>query len=201
MVRIISGRARGRKLQVPEGAVVRPTSDRVREALFNILVHRHHVPLAGTRVLDLFGGAGTLGLEALSRGAEEVWFVEQDAAVARVLASNLKALGGNTRLVNQPVAQFLTGPVRSAGQPPSAVRKSPFGLVFLDPPYHIGAVAPTLAALVDGWLTPAAWVVIEHPSDEVVVPPEPLGIQDQRIYGGTTVTLLARAIPADGGGR
>lgn len=178
MVRIISGTARGRTLRVPEGQVVRPTADRVREALFNVLVHRHHVVFRGARVLDLFAGAGTLGLEAKSRGAAEAWFVEQDAAVARVLAANLATFGEGTHLVRQPVAAFLAGPT------------SRFDVVFLDPPYRIGAVAPTLAALSRGWLAPGAWVVVEHPTEEGVEAPEGLGIQDQRIYGGTAVTVL-----------
>ena len=185
MVRIISGSARGRTLKVPEGQVVRPTADRVREALFNVLVHRHHIPFAGARVLDLFAGAGSLGLEAKSRGAALAWFVEQDATVAKVLAGNLATFGEGTRLILQPVARFLAGPKPAEG--------ARFDLVFLDPPYRIGAVAPTLLALVDGWLAPGARVVIEHPADEAIVPPGGLGIHDQRIYGGTAVTVVGDA--------
>lgn len=153
MVRVIGGRARGRRLQVPPGDRVRPTSDRVREALFNVLAHTLDVRWEGLRVLDLFAGAGTLGLEALSRGAAEVVFVEADRRVAEVLARNLAAVPGTSRLVQQPAERFL------AGTP------SPFDVVFLDPPYPAAAEVPTITALHRrGWLAPGSLVCVEHPA-------------------------------------
>ncbi|MCB9549048.1 MAG: 16S rRNA (guanine(966)-N(2))-methyltransferase RsmD [Myxococcales bacterium] len=183
MVRIIAGRARGLTLQVPEGQRVRPTADRVREALFNVLAHRLHVDFTGLRILDLFAGAGTLGLEALSRGAAELTAVEADAGVARVLTANARRLGA-VRVVRQEAARFL------------AEATDAWDVVFLDPPYHKGLIAPVLAALAAGRLAPDGLAVVEHPADEAMYAPEPLGIRFQRIYGGTGITILGAPPPS-----
>lgn len=150
-IRIISGRARGRRLQVPASGV-RPTADRVREALFSALEHRLAGGLEGRAALDLFAGAGGLGLEAASRGAAPVVLVERDRGVAGVLRRNVEAVGG-ARLVIADVARFLAGP------------PSPFDVVFMDPPYDRGLVAPTLRALAGGWLAAGALICVERPSD------------------------------------
>lgn len=174
--RIIAGRARGTRLEVPDGPV-RPTTDRVRESLFNVLSHRLG-GFDGLRVLDLFAGAGTLGLEAASRGAAHVELVEHNAKVAAVLQRNAQRL--DARIHRSTVAAALARPA------------SPFDLVFLDPPYAQGLIAPTLQALVDGgWLAPEALVCVEHPADEVVAPPPPLEVDWTRRYGRTGITLLS----------
>ena len=183
MLRIIAGRARGRHLHVPAGDRVRPTSDKVRGALFNVLEHRIGVDFEDARVLDLFAGAGSLGLEAASRGADVVWQVELDARVRDTLARNRELVGVGGQLVRQGVAAFLAGP------PPA----EPFDLVFLDPPYGRGLVDPTLKALCgEGWLAAHAVVIVEHPSDEPVRAPPGLETRFTRDYGVTSLTILAR---------
>lgn len=185
MPRIIGGAARRLGLKVPPGDRVRPTADNVREAIFNLLVHRCDRDLDGARVLDLFAGAGTLGLESLSRGAAYVHFVERDRRVAGVLRANAEAVGarcdGAWRIFIAPV-------VRALARGPS---DAPFDLVCLDPPYRIGAIPPTLAAVADrGWLAPGGLIVAEHPADLVIEAPQMLAINVVRRYGDTAVTLL-----------
>lgn len=194
MPRIVGGVARGRRLAVPRGDGVRPTTDKVREALFNVLRHRLADPIDGARVLDLFAGAGTLGLEALSRGASEVVFVEADRRHGRVLTENLaavhRAVEGRGRVVAQRVQRFLAGPA------------SPFDVVFLDPPYGVGAVQPALEALVSGgWLEPRALVCVEHPAREVFEAPPELESAFARAWGSTAITAFERTPPESGGAR
>ncbi len=183
MTRIVSGSARGRRLKVPKGSVTRPTTEKVREALFNVLQHRYDHALGA--VLDLFAGAGTLGLEALSRGADSLVMVEADARVARVLKENAGLVSegiGEARLVRSTVARFLAGPPQ------------PFDTVFMDPPYARGFVAPTLQAL-QAWLAPEALVCVEHPSTETVEAP---GYEQlfTRSYGDCALSILALSILA-----
>lgn len=179
MFRIISGRARGLRLAVLDRPGLRPTTDRVRESAFSALLSR--VSLDGARVLDLFAGAGALGLEALSRGAAHLDLVELDVAVARQLATNAAKVGGSAKVHTAAVAAHL------GKRPPP----SPYELVFLDPPYNTGLVAPTLIALTaEGWLADDALVCVEHPADEAVVAPPGLGVDFARRYGNTAITLL-----------
>lgn len=187
MPRVVAGRARGRRLMVPKGAGVRPTSDKVRGALFDVLVHRFG-GVEGRAVVDLFAGAGTLGIEALSRGAASVVFVERDRRHAAVLRDNLaaveRAVEGRGRVVQRGVEAWLAGGPGGAG---GAV-----DLVLLDPPYAAGRVAATLAGLVGGgWLADAALVCVEHPSGEPVAAPVGLEAVFTRSYGGTAVTILS----------
>jgi 16S rRNA (guanine966-N2)-methyltransferase len=183
-MRIIGGTRRGLKLaEVGEGdaaAHLRPTSDRVREAIFNLLINgRQGNLVAGARVLDLFAGTGALGLEALSRGATEVTFVDDGAKALALLKANIAKMRaeGETRILRQDGARL----------PPNA--GTPFALVFMDPPYSKGlgelAVA---AAQKGGWLAPSATVVWEEAAAPVV--PEGFALLDQRRYGDTVVTLL-----------
>jgi 16S rRNA (guanine966-N2)-methyltransferase len=156
VTRIIAGAARGRRLAVPKGTVTRPTSDRAREGLF-ATVAAIHGPLHGARVLDLFAGSGAVGLEALSRGAARVVFVESDARVARVIRANVAvvALPG-VELVCDRVERFLH---RGRGDEPAV------DLVVADPPYAASGAEVTemLAALTDrGWLKPGALVAVER---------------------------------------
>lgn len=156
MLRIIGGMWRGRKLRFPACAEIRPTPDRVRETLFNWLAPR--VP--GARCLDLFAGSGALGLEALSRGAAHVTFVDRDAAAVRELRARLTEWQASGTVVKQMDAlHFLA-------QPPEA-----FDIVFLDPPFGSGALAPAARLLDAGhWLLPAALIYIEHPAREESLP-------------------------------
>lgn len=185
-MRIVGGRLRGLKLaEVGAGdpaAHLRPTTDRVRESIFNLLVNGGHGdPLTGARVLDLFAGTGALGLEALSRGAAHATFVDDGAAARALIRRNidLARAAGQSELVTRDATRL--GPVRGPA----------FDLVFLDPPYGRGLGEAALSqALVHGWLAPAALVVWE----EATAPDLPAGLApvDRRRYGDTTVTL-ARA--------
>jgi len=158
--RIIGGEWRGRRLPVPAGADVRPTPDRVRETVFNWLAP----VIEGARCLDLYAGSGALGLEALSRGAALAVFVDRAPAVLRQISASLEELKctrGET--VCRDAMKYLDGSA------------TPFDVVFLDPPYRQGLVAPAMARLVErGWLAPAASVYLEHEAD-MDPPPLPAG--------------------------
>jgi 16S rRNA (guanine966-N2)-methyltransferase len=183
-MRIIAGARRGLKLaEVGAGdpAVhLRPTSDRVREAVFNLLVNgAGGDAVAGARVIDLFAGTGALGLEALSRGASWVTFVDAGAAAEALIRVN----------VGRMQAQAATGFLRRDATRLGANRGPAHGLAFLDPPYGQGLAGPALvSALAGGWLAPGAMVVCEDRAP-VAPPPgfRPLG---QRAYGDTWVTLM-----------
>ncbi|GAA6526447.1 16S rRNA (guanine(966)-N(2))-methyltransferase RsmD [Intrasporangium sp. DVR] len=181
MTRIISGSAGGRTLRTPPGTGTRPTSDRVREALFSRL--EHHGLLDSTHVLDLYAGSGALGLEAASRGASIVLLVEADKKVAEVIARNIEIVGvPGVRVVTDTVERVLR-----AG-PPAGIRMD---LVFLDPPYDVGEAALTgvLTALVEqGWLGPEAFVVVERStrSPQPTWPPG-LELSGEKRYGETTI--------------
>ncbi|MCA9538271.1 MAG: 16S rRNA (guanine(966)-N(2))-methyltransferase RsmD [Myxococcales bacterium] len=179
MPRIIAGSARGRRLQVPSGRTVRPTADRAREALFNVLAHRFDDPCPGAAALDLFAGAGTLGLEALSRGAARCTLVEADPQVARILRKNAAPFGEAAQVVVSRVERFLAGPA------------TPHSLVLLDPPYDLGAVEPTLTALVaGGWLAGGALVCVEHRAGDRVQPPAGLIPAFAREHGAAGLAVL-----------
>ncbi|ETD82845.1 16S rRNA (guanine(966)-N(2))-methyltransferase RsmD [Rhodobacter capsulatus] len=182
-MRIIGGEKRGLKLaEVGEGdmaAHLRPTTDRVRESIFNLLINgTHGNPIPGARVLDLFAGTGALGLEALSRGAARVAFVDDGTAARVLLRKNVELMRamGVTDIWRRDATAM--GPCRGAG----------YGLVFLDPPYGLGLGEKALAScLANGWIAPGAMVVWEE--NTVPVVPEPLSQIDQRRYGDTIVTL------------
>ncbi len=179
MTRVVGGTLGGRVLRTPSGGGTRPTSDRVREAVFSSLVSRAAVD--GARVLDLFAGTGALGLEALSRGAAHATFVESDRRAAGLVRANVAALGvgDRCRVVGSAVAAFLAG----AGHPA-------YDLVLLDPPYPLGEgdLAGVLAALADRWLAPDAVVVVER-SVRSPEPAWPSGLvgDGHRVYGETAV--------------
>ena len=179
-MRIIAGAWRGRVLRAPPGATTRPTAERVRQALFDTLLHASWAPWTGTldgvRVLDAFSGTGALGLEALSRGAAHATFFEQDRQVLSVLRSNIAACGGGDR------ADFRQG---DATRPPRGT--APCGLVFLDPPYGRGLVEAARGALeAAGWLAPGCIVVVE------TGPEEPLDGEflSDRTYGAARIRML-----------
>lgn len=178
-MRIIAGRHRGRRLIGPEGQTTRPTHDRAREALFNILAHGEP-RLPGTRFLDLFAGSGAVGLEAASRGAAAVLLVELDRAALEAAAANRDALG-ETRTV-----AILRGDATRLG--PAA---QPFDIVFIDPPYGQGLHRPTLEALLaGGWLAQGARLICETSGRELIEPPAGLTVEDRRAYGRARFVFL-----------
>jgi 16S rRNA (guanine966-N2)-methyltransferase len=187
ILRIIAGRHKGRAIAAPEGDQTRPTSDRARQAIFDIIAHAPWSPgLAGTRVIDLFAGSGALGLEALSRGAAFCLFVETDEAARGAVRRNIEALNlfGETRLHRRDATALGMRPA-SAGPP--------FDLAFLDPPYNAGLAAPAIQALdAGGWLAPAALVVLERSALEARPDLPDYEILDERLWGAAQV-LFARA--------
>ncbi|GAA2745824.1 16S rRNA (guanine(966)-N(2))-methyltransferase RsmD [Terrabacter aerolatus] len=181
MTRIISGVAGGRRLQTPPGSLTRPTSDRVREALFSRLEHRGL--LDGANVLDLYAGSGALGLEAASRGAALVLLVESHQAAAKVIRSNVAVVGRpGVRVLADTVERAL------ASGPPGGVRMD---LVLLDPPYDVpeDALASVLATLVERqWLASDAFVVVERSSRSPQPTwPEGLELSGEKRYGETAM--------------
>jgi 16S rRNA (guanine966-N2)-methyltransferase len=181
MTRIISGAAGGRRLQTPSGSSTRPTSDRVREALFSRLEHRGL--LDGAHVLDLYAGSGALGLEAASRGAALVLLVESHKAAAQVIRGNVGVVGHpGVRVIADTVERAL------AAGPPAGVRMD---LVLVDPPYDVSedALAAVLGALVEReWLAPDAFVVVERSSRSPQPTwPEGLELSGEKRYGETAM--------------
>jgi 16S rRNA (guanine(966)-N(2))-methyltransferase RsmD len=181
-VRIVAGSARGRRLRAPRGRAIRPTTDRVKEAVFSIVASREGCE--GVAVLDLFAGTGALGIEALSRGATEAVFVEQSRAAAETIRANLTTTGFEAEVMTMPVARAIA---RLAG----VGRR--FGGVFLDPPYDRGWIDRTLALLDEsGVLADGAWVVVEHGRNEQPAPRHGALVQRlQRCYGDTSIALYA----------
>jgi 16S rRNA (guanine966-N2)-methyltransferase len=183
-VRIIAGRHRGRLLAAPPGETVRPTGERAREALFNILAHGRFAAsgpaYAGVRVLDAFAGTGAFGLEALSRGASAVTFIENNRAALAVLRRNIAELNEEQR------ADIVSG---DAASPPRA--PAPVALAFLDPPYGKGLAVPALTALVDaGWLAEGALCVVEMAAKERIEKPPDFASLDERRYGAARLVFL-----------
>lgn len=185
MTRVIAGAARGRRLAVPSGRLTRPTSDRAREGLFGTLTAIRG-PLDGARVLDLYAGSGAVGLEALSRGADRVLFVEADAGAARVIRGNLAVVG-------LPGGQIVTGRVErvlARGPGPELAGEPGYDLVVADPPYAAADedVAAMLAALRDGsWLATGAVLAVERATRSEPVHWPPGYVPDRsRRYGEAT---------------
>lgn len=191
-MRIVGGRFRGRALAAPEGRGVRPTSDRARQAVFNILEHAPWSPgLDGRRVIDLFAGSGALGFEALSRGAAFCLFVETDEAARGAVRDTVDALGlfGVTRVHRRDATDLGVRP-GSAGEA--------FDLAFLDPPYRQGLGERALARLAEGgWLAEGATVVFEDAVDAPVLDIPGYEALDAREYGVARVRFLRR-LPAPG---
>jgi len=191
-MRIVAGQFRGAAIKTAPGLETRPTSDRVREALFNILTHGDFdgFSLEGTRVLDLFAGSGALGLEALSRGARFALFVEEDGAARAAIRGNIEALKltGATKVFRRNACALGPCPAGSGGA---------FDLVFADPPYHKGLIEPALESAFDGgWIAPRAILILESSTSD---PPQlgaPFALRDRRSYGDTLVTFAGLA-PAE----
>jgi 16S rRNA (guanine966-N2)-methyltransferase len=181
-MRIVGGRFRGRGLSAPKTQAIRPTADRLRESLFNILAHTHDDPIEGARVLDLFAGTGALGLEALSRGAAFALFVDDGAEARALLRANVETLGlgGVTKIFRRDATKL--GPVSPL---------APFSLAFLDPPYGKGMAERALASAREGgWLVPGALVVVEEAIEAKFAAPDGFAEIDRRDYGDTELVFL-----------
>jgi 16S rRNA (guanine966-N2)-methyltransferase len=184
-MRVIGGRLKGRNIASPATQAIRPTADRLREALFNILMHAYENPILDARVLDLFAGTGALGIEAVSRGATFTLFVDNGAEARALLRNNVEALGlgGTTKVYRRDAADL--GPAHPV---------EPFSLVFLDPPYRIKLAEKALASLRDGgWLTPGALLVVEEAKDAGFAAPAGFEELERRAYDDTEFTFLRLA--------
>jgi 16S rRNA (guanine966-N2)-methyltransferase len=180
-MRVVGGAFKGRALAGPKGPGVRPTSDRLREAIFNVLAHSYDDACAGARVIDLFAGTGALGIEALSRGASHALFVDEGTEARALIRQNVEALGlgGITRLFRRDATRL--GPTQDA----------PFTLAFLDPPYGRGLAPPALSALREGgWLAPGALVLVEEEAGADLSLTPGYERLERRDYGETQVVVL-----------
>lgn len=178
-MRIVGGKFRGRVLSAPRSAAIRPTTDRTRESLFNILAHGHAATLDGTRVLDLFAGTGAIGLEALSRGARFALFVEHSVEGRALLRANVETLGvqGSSKIFR-----------RDATALGNRGSMEPFDLAFADPPYGKGLGDRALgAAAAGGWLQPGALVVLEERADVEVGPGAAFEPLESRTFADTSM--------------
>lgn len=191
-MRIVAGSLKGRAITAPEGQNTRPTSDRARQAIFNVLEHAAWAePLDGARVIDLYAGSGALGYEAISRGAAFCLFVEIEDEARGAIRENADAWGlmGRTRVHRRSATDLGVRP-GSAGEA--------FDIAFLDPPYRKGLGEQTLARLLEGnWLKPGATVVFERGSDEPEIETPGYERLDARDYGAARVLFL-RALPTGG---
>jgi 16S rRNA (guanine966-N2)-methyltransferase len=184
-MRIVGGQHRGRALAAPRTRDIRPTSDRLRENLFNILLHAYGDPVTGTRVLDLFSGTGALGLEAMSRGAAFALFVDDGAEARALIRENATTLGlgGATKIFRRDATKL------GAAHP-----IEPFSLVFLDPPYGRGLAVPALtSARAGGWLARDALIVLEESAGAAFTAPEGFAEIERRRYDDTELVFLNSA--------
>jgi 16S rRNA (guanine966-N2)-methyltransferase len=186
-MRVVGGRLRGRALAAPKSNVIRPTADRLRESLFNILLHAFGDPVTGARVLDLFAGTGALGIEALSRGAAFALFVDDGAEARALLRENVATLGlgGTSRIFRRDATKL--GPAHPV---------EPFSLTFLDPPYGKGLAEQALAsARAGGWFVPDALIVVEESKKSAFAAPEGFAEIERRPYDDTEFVVLRLATP------
>ena len=187
-MRVVGGRLKGRNLAAPSSRDIRPTADRLREALFNILIHAYDDPIADARVLDLFAGTGALGIEAISRGAKFTLFVDNGAEARALMRDNVEALGlgGVTKVYRRDASNL--GPAHPM---------EPFSLVFLDPPYAKGLADKALVSLRDGgWLTPGALLVVEEAKAAAFKAGEGFSELERRAYDDTELVFLRAVAPS-----
>jgi 16S rRNA (guanine966-N2)-methyltransferase len=184
-MRVVGGRLRSRPIAGPKGRGLRPTGDRLRESLFNILAHGHGDPVTGARVVDLFAGTGALGIEALSRGAAFALFVDDGIEARALLRQNSETLGlgGISRIFRRDATKL--GPAHPV---------EPFSLVFLDPPYRKGLAEKALASARDGdWLKPDALIVVEEAADAAFKGPDGFEELERRAYDDSELIFLRTA--------
>jgi 16S rRNA (guanine966-N2)-methyltransferase len=181
-MRVVGGRLKGRNLASPASREIRPTADRLRESLFNILIHAYDDPLRDARVLDLFAGTGALGIEAVSRGAKFTLFVDNGTEARALLRNNVEALGlgGVTKVYRRDATNL--GP---------AYPMEPFSLVFLDPPYRMQLAEKALISLRDGgWLNSGALLVVEEAKAAAFAVPEGFEELERRVYDDTEFVII-----------
>jgi 16S rRNA (guanine966-N2)-methyltransferase len=181
-MRVVGGSLRGRTLAGPRTPAIRPTADRLRESLFNILTHAYDDPVSGARVLDLFAGTGALGIEALSRGAAFALFLDKSAEARALLRENVATLGlgGNSRIFRRDATKL--GAVHPLDR---------FSLAFLDPPYGQGLAQLALTSARDGgWLVPGTLIVVEEAAKAHFAAPEGFSELERRIYDDTEFVFL-----------
>ena len=181
-MRVVGGELRGRALATPRDHAIRPTTDRAREAVFNVLAHRFGDRLESSRVLDLFAGTGALGIEALSRGASYCVFIEESAEGRGLIRTNVETFGltGRTKIFR-----------RDATGLGDAGTMGPFGLVFADPPYGKGLGERALrSARSGGWLAPRALCVVEEAASAAFEPGLGFSVVDERSYGETVIRFI-----------
>ena len=181
-MRVVGGRLRGRTLAAPRSQEIRPTADRLREALFNILIHAYGDPVTGARVLDLYAGTGALGIEALSRGAAFALFVDEGAEARALLRENIATLGlgGTSRVFRRDATKL--GPAHPI---------EPFTLVFLDPPYGQALAEKALASAgAGGWLSPGALIIVEEAVKSAFAAPEGFAELERRRYDDSEFIFL-----------
>src|ERR1700750_1700680 len=186
-MRVVGGRLKGRNLASPSSRDIRPTADRLRESLFNILIHAYDNPIQDARVLDLFAGTGALGIEAISRGAKFTLFVDSGAEARALLRANVEALGlgGVTKVFRRDATDL--GPAHPV---------EPFSLVFLDPPYAKKLAEKALGSLRDGkWLTPGAMLVVEEAKAAGFAAPQGYEELARRAYDDTEFVFLRAVAP------
>src|SRR4030088_3510481 len=186
-MRVVGGRVKGRHLASPSSGGIPSARDRLRESLFNILIHAYDDPIADARVLDLFAGTGALGIEAISRGAAFALFVDNGTEARALLRNNVEALGlgGVTKVYRRDAADL--GPAHPV---------EPFSLVFLDPPYRLKLAEKALASLREGgWLTPSALLVVEEAKAAEFLAPDGFEELERRVYDDTEFVFL-RAVTA-----
>jgi len=184
-MRVVGGRLKGRNLASPSSQAIRTTADRLRESVFNILIHAYDNPLQGARVLDLFAGTGALGIEAISRGAAFALFVDNGAEARALLRNNVETLGlgGVTKVYRRDATDL--GPAHPV---------EPFSLAFLDPPYGKGFAEKALASLRDGgWLLPGALLVVEEAKAAAFKAPDGFEELERRAYDDTEFVFLRAA--------
>jgi 16S rRNA (guanine966-N2)-methyltransferase len=183
-MRVVGGTFRGRALQSPKAGTdaIRPTTDRTRESLFNILAHGWSGLLDGARILDLFAGTGAVGIEALSRGASMALFIEESVQGRGLIRANIEALGlqGRTKLFR-----------RDATRLGSAGTMQPFDVVFADPPYGKGLGERALvSAAAGGWLKPGALAIVEEAASSSFETPHGFALADRRDFGDTRMYFM-----------
>ena len=186
-MRVVGGRLRSRPIAGPKAEGLRPTADRLREALFNILMHAYGDPVTGAPPPPLFAGTGALGIEAISRGAAFVQFVDDGIEARSLLRNNTEALGlgGTTRIFRRDATKL--GPAHPM---------EPFSLIFLDPPYRKGLAELALtSAREGGWLKPEAFIVVEEAADAAFKAPKGFEELERRAYDDTELVFL-RALDA-----
>lgn len=182
-MRIVGGKFSGRKISAPPGIISRPTTDRVRESIFNLLESRNDIDFNEARVIDLFAGSGALGLEAMSRGAARCLFIEQDAVARGAIRENLETLGmvGQARVHRRSAISLGDRPSSDGGA---------FNIGFMDPPYDKNLAPTALASLRDGeWLAPDAVIVIEQAKKETPASAHGFDEIDRRKYGDTQIGI------------